>query len=64
MVFLALTKGLGIDNDLMFLIHRRDTGVTLNRAFARGHLGAFIVRDVTFDFLDLFALAHPWAGHF
>lgn len=50
--------------DLMFLIHGRNTGVTLDRALARGHLGRLVVGDVTFDFLGPFALAHPWAGRF
>ena len=64
MVFLAFTKGLRIDNDLMLFINGRDAGVALNRAFAGGHLGTFVIGDVTFDFLFSFALPHPWTGNF
>ena len=39
MLFLTSTKGLGINDDLVFLIHRRYPVVTLYRALAGGHPG-------------------------
>lgn len=56
-MFLADAKGLRIDNDLMFAVDRRDSGITLDCAIARGHLRRFIVGDVTFHFLRFLALA-------
>lgn len=60
-VFLAFAQGLGINNDLMLLIHRGHAVIALNRPFAGGHLGTFVIGDVTLHFLALLSLAHPWA---
>ena len=60
-VFLTFTEGLGVDDDLVFLIHRGDPVVALDRAFAGGHLGAFVIGDVALHFLAPFPPAHPWA---
>ncbi len=49
MVFLTCTKGLGINDDLMFFIDRGNAIVPLNSPFVGGHLGAFIIGDITFD---------------
>jgi len=38
MVFLALTEGLGIDENLVFFVHRGHSVIALDRAFAGGHL--------------------------
>ena len=62
MMLLPFTKGLCVHDDLMFFIHCRHAVIALNGAFAGGHFGGFIVSDVTFYFLDSFALAHPWTG--
>jgi hypothetical protein len=56
MVFLAFAKGLRIDDDLMFAVHRGHICVTLQRALTRRHLGRLVVGDVAFDFRYPFPL--------
>lgn len=38
--------GLGFDDDLVFLVHGGDAGVSLDDAFACGHLGRFVIGAV------------------
>ena len=58
-MLLAFAKGLRIDNDLVFLVHRGHAVIALDCALARGHLGRFVIGDVAFDFFDAFAFTHP-----
>ena len=60
-VFLPFPEGLGIDNNLMFLVHRGHAVVALDRALAGGHLGAFVIGEVALHFLAPLPPAHPWA---
>ena len=50
-MFLAFAKGLGVDDDLVLLVHRGDPVIALDRALAGGHLGAFVIGDVALHFL-------------
>ena len=59
-MLLTVTKGLGIDDDLMFAVDGGHTVITLNRALARCHLGRFIVGDITFYFFLDSALPNFW----
>jgi len=61
-VFLTFAEGLGIDDDLVFLVHRGHSVIALNRALTGGHLAAFVIGDVALHFLVSFPLAHPWAA--
>ena len=61
MVLLPFSKRLGIDDDLVFLVHRGHAVIALDRALAGGHLGALVIRDVALHFLAPLPLAHPWA---
>jgi len=60
-VLLPFPEGLGINDDLVFLVHRGQAVVALDRALAGGHLGAFVISDVALHFLAPLPLAHPWA---
>lgn len=60
-VFLAFAKGLGVDDDLVFLVHRGHAVIALDRALAGGHFGAFVIGEVALHFLVPFPPAHPWA---
>ncbi len=43
MMLLSFAKGLGINNDLMFFINRRNAIITLDRAFAGGYVQGWAV---------------------
>ena len=58
-VFLTMTKGLCIHNDLMLFIDACHAVVTLNGAFAGGHLGALVVGQIAFDFGRSLTLSNP-----
>src|SRR5690554_3426179 len=58
-MFLAFAEGLGVQDDLMFLVHRRHPVIALDRALAGGHLGGLIVREVALHFLEALPLAPP-----
>jgi len=60
-VFLPFPEGLGINDNLVFLVHRGHAIVALDRALAGGHLGAFVIGDVALHFLAPLPPAHPWA---
>ena len=61
MLLLACAEGLSINDYLMFFIDGGNPIVTLDRPFAGGHFSAFIIGDITFDFLGFFALAYSGA---
>ena len=56
-VFLTFAKGLGIDDDLVFFVHRGHAVITLYCAFAGGHFAAFVIGDVALHFLAPLPLA-------
>ncbi|MCR6651394.1 MAG: hypothetical protein NVV73_07825 [Cellvibrionaceae bacterium] len=56
MVLLTVTKGMGIDNNLMLTVDRSYPVIALNRAFAGSHLGGFVIGDIAFYFFLCFAL--------
>jgi len=60
-VFLPFPEGLGIDDDLVFLVHRGHAVIALDRALAGGHFGAFFIGEVAIYFLAPLSPAHPWA---
>src|SRR5690606_41449165 len=60
MVLLAFAKRLGLNDDLMLLVHRRHAVVALDGPFAGGHLGRFVVGDVALHFFRPLTLPHPW----
>jgi len=60
-VFLAFAKGLGIDDDLVFSVHRGHAVIALDCALAGGHLGTFVIGEVALHFLVPLPPAHPWA---
>jgi len=62
MVLLTFAKGLGVDDDLVFLVHCSHAVIALDGALAGGHLGASVIGDVALHFLAPFPLAHPWAA--
>jgi len=61
-VLLTFTEGLGVDDNLVLLVHRGHAVKALDRALAGGHLAAFVIGDVALHFLAPFPLAHPWAA--
>ena len=50
LVFLAAAKHLRVDNNLVFLIDRSSSVITLNRSLAGLHFGAFVVGDIALNF--------------
>ena len=60
MVFLAFTKSLRLDNHLMPLVHGGHPIIALDRALAGGHLGAFVISNITLHFPEAATFAHPW----
>ena len=60
-VFLAFAKGLSINNDLMLFIHSGHAIIALNRPFAGGHRGTFVIGQVALHYLAPLSLPHPWA---
>jgi hypothetical protein len=61
MVLLAFAKGLCVNDNLVFPVYRCQSVITLDGAFAGGHLGAFVIGDITLHFLWSFAFPDPWA---
>lgn len=49
MMLLPVTKGLGVNNNLVLTVDCCNAVIALDGSFAGGHLSAFIVGDVAFD---------------
>ena len=43
----TVAPGLGVDNDLVLIIHRGQPGVALNNAFLGRHFGAVVIGEIT-----------------
>ena len=56
-MLLAVAKGLGINDDLVFAIDGCYAVIPLNRAFTRCHFSGFVIGNIALDFLLGFALA-------
>lgn len=59
-MFLAFAKGLGIDDDLMFLVDCRHPVIALERALRSRHLGTLVVSEIALHLLASPAL--PLSG--